>query len=188
MNKSLLFLGLTLLLTSCSIQPNTPSSAVETALDAIESQDTWAFNGVSDSKLEDYILSDDNFLPDTSHMSEGQKNFYETLVPYIKSFDYTIDDVIMDNTTANVVVTITNYDIATCLTDIQDDVITQFESLGSTNINDYCDITTSLFEQTIENYFYHTHTITMTCIQQDQQWSVHIDDPSEFVYNLFVHN
>lgn len=188
MKKSLLSLGLTILLTACSIRPNTPQSAVKTALDAIENQDTWAFNAVSDSRLEDYILSDTNFLPDTSHMSDGQRHFYEALVPYIKSFDYTIDEVTIDNTNATVVITITNYDIATCLSDIQDDALVQFESTGSTNINDYFDITTELFGQSIDQYFNHTHTITLTCIQQDQQWSVHIEDPSAFVYNLFAHN
>ena len=190
MKKTWIFLGLTILLFGCSIHPNTPQSAVSSALDAIASKDTWAFNAVTDSKLEDYILSDDNFLPDTSYMSDGLKQFYETLVPYIQSFDYTIDSVDNDssNTRATVVITITNYDIATCLKDIQDEVIASFEAIGSTNIEDYYGLTISYFNDNIAQYFNLTHTVSLMCFQENQEWTVHIEDPSAFVYNLFAHN
>lgn len=186
MKKITLVVSLFLLLTGCTIERNSPQQVVETALNAIIDKDTWAFNAVSDSRLEDYILADENFYPDMSHMDEGQRSFYETIVPFIKDFGFTIDDVQEENGQAIVTVTITNYDIASCLASIQDQVIVDFEALGSSDINDYFDLTNQYFLNNIESYFNLNHQIQLFCIEEDQKWTLDIDDPSAFIYKLFA--
>ena len=185
--KKLLLFPLLVLLSACSIEPNTPQHAVEKALSALQHQNSEQFNQISDSTLYDYILDDTNFIPNVE-MSEQEAYFYESLIPYLQSFDYEIITTNITDKTATVTVELTYYDISACINHIQPIVLQQLKDYNSQSMDDYYVYMAQEFYNYIEGFKTLTTQREIQLERKNHQWRLTIDDPSAFIYYLYVLN
>lgn len=183
--KRLFIVLLLLTLSACSIDVNTPHHAVEQALSALKEKDTDTFNHYSNSTLYSYILDVTNFYPQ-HELTDNENNFYQSLVPYIQAFEYEIIDVDTIYKTAYVTVNFTHYDIAQCLQDIQNEVLRKCKDYNATTMDEYYTYLTETFLNNIENYFTLTNQKEIEVNRKNHQWRLAIDDPSAFIYYLYV--